>query len=475
MQSMQRQFGKLWNRGPGDNAKVAVILKDYEDADAVLAQLVENARMWRDAWAAIANSQLQVVTEFEALYDPIVGAADGQSAREAVPTPELQLQRTFNLKKAYTDLKTEVVDEIALIEGHVLKPAADARDCIAPIHKTIKKREDRRADYEKTQDKAEKLRRKPGRTPKEEAALAKADADFSRAADEFRIADEHLKATLPPIIRASFDLVPPLLSNLILVQNRLLGLYYTTVHGYCEEFGFPSPPPPMEDVVATWDGAFSPIRSHVESVCFLARGKALKPSKSNGNLSSSSSSSLMGGVRRTTSGLIPGPKPRMLRTPSTPVDDRTPAPSPSPSPAPSSYKRPDYSNATEFTAATILSGASVNRPSGTLSKQREYFNAAAAATVEPAAQQSAARAQFANGIGKKKPPPPPPKRAATTKPDEWVVAQYAFAGQGGSDLSFGEGARIRVVKKTKTDQDWWVGEFEGVTGNFPANYCKPVA
>jgi len=38
MQSMQRQFGKLMRKGPGDNAKVSMILNDYEDADKVLAQ-----------------------------------------------------------------------------------------------------------------------------------------------------------------------------------------------------------------------------------------------------------------------------------------------------------------------------------------------------------------------------------------------------------------------------------------------------
>jgi hypothetical protein len=111
--------------------------------------------------------------------------------------------------------------------------------------------------------------------------------------------------------------------------------------------------------------------------------------------------------------------------------------------------------------------------------------------VSPAGTSSLA--QFTNGLGKKKPPPPPPpKRGAAAKPDEWVVALYPFTGQGGSDLSFEEGARIRVVKRTETDQDWyvlapyltirltdfvsprWVGELNGVTGNFPANYCKPL-
>jgi hypothetical protein len=39
MQSMQRQFGKLLNKGPGDNARVSVLLNDYEDADKVLAKV----------------------------------------------------------------------------------------------------------------------------------------------------------------------------------------------------------------------------------------------------------------------------------------------------------------------------------------------------------------------------------------------------------------------------------------------------
>lgn len=34
-----RKVGKLMNRGPGDNAKVSVLLNDYEDADRVLAKV----------------------------------------------------------------------------------------------------------------------------------------------------------------------------------------------------------------------------------------------------------------------------------------------------------------------------------------------------------------------------------------------------------------------------------------------------
>jgi len=39
MNSVQRQFGKLMGKGPGDNAKVAVLLNDYEDADKMLTKV----------------------------------------------------------------------------------------------------------------------------------------------------------------------------------------------------------------------------------------------------------------------------------------------------------------------------------------------------------------------------------------------------------------------------------------------------
>lgn len=146
------------------------------------SQIIENARLWRDSWASLVTTQLQVVTEFEGLYDPIVGASDGHG-RPAVPTPQLQLERTFRLKKAYGELKAELLEEISMIEERIVKPALDARDCIAPIRKTIKKRENKRLDYEKAQEKTVKLQRKPGRTPKEDVALTKAEAEMSRAAD----------------------------------------------------------------------------------------------------------------------------------------------------------------------------------------------------------------------------------------------------------------------------------------------------
>jgi hypothetical protein len=53
-----------------------------------------------------------------------------------------------------------------------------------------------------------------------------------------------------------------------------------------------------------------------------------------------------------------------------------------------------------------------------------------------------------------------------------VTALYDFGGQGAGDLSFREGDRIRVIKKTESTDEWWQGELRGVKGSFPANYCR---
>lgn len=203
MQSVQRKFGKLMSRGPGDNAKVSVLLNDYEDADRVLAkvatqpsaricavqsegkadslstiQLIESTKSWQESWDSLVSSQLDIAVVYAALYDPIVGASDGHG-RPALQTGEEQLHRTFALKEAYTELRTELVEGIQSIEKNIINPALDARNSIAPIRKTIKKRENKRLDLEQCQDKVHKLHRKMPRSAKDDAQLSRLEDDLA--------------------------------------------------------------------------------------------------------------------------------------------------------------------------------------------------------------------------------------------------------------------------------------------------------
>jgi hypothetical protein len=471
---MQRQFGKLMSKGPGDNAKVAVLLNDYEDADKMLAKIIDASKAWRDAWTSILSVQLGIVADFEELYDPIVGASDGHGHPPFV-TPQVQLDRTYRLKEAYTELKTDLLEEVNMMDSRVIKPATEAKEYIQPVRKTIKKRENKRLDYERYQDRVTNALKKQKRSDRENAALAKAEDDLTKASEEFNIADAHLRETLPPIIAAAFSILPHLLAAQIMTQNTLLAQYYTILHTYCEEHGFPSPPPPMEEVIAVWSQDFKPIQQQVESITCIARGKAVHQPMALGDDPNARKSSSTLGVRNgltaqraSSQGMIspgptsPNPNARIMRIPSSnSIPQSTavispPAPSPEPEPEPeptTAFTNPDYS-----THLSPQSFYSAHSPAG---PKVDYF--------------SRERTQSSNGlsaVGKKKPPPPPPKRIGSNNTGLFVIALYAFDGQGHGDLSFAEGDRIKVIKKTDSTDDWWEGELRGVKGSFPANYCK---
>lgn len=485
MQSMQRQFGRMLHKSPGDNAKVAVLLTDYEDVDRVLAKIIDAANSWRDSWISISSAQLGVAVEYDGLWDPIVGASEGLG-KPAAPTPQLQLEQALRLKEVYTELKADILQELELVEARIVKPASCAREYIGPMRKTIKKRENKRLDYEKIQDKTTKLQRKPGKTAKDDAALAKLEAELVRVSEDFHTADAHLRETLPPIIAASFNIIPLLVDSVITLQNRLLGLYYTALHGYCEEHGFPSPPPPMEEVIAVWSAGYEPAKMEFESISCVATGKAVRqpmklpddPSlQDRGRLSLPPTPTLtLNGPRRSFSG-ITSANGSMGQSQLNRIPSATTLPS---NAAPGFGPRPPVVNnltPTDFTTASRLGQQSTLpiSPNSTVSRS-DYFenrpSSIASAATSATSIRTVASAASSVAAKKKPPPPPPPKRFLPKQLEQFVVAQYAFTGQGVGDLSFREGDRIKIVKKTDRLDDWWEGELGGVKGSFPANYCK---
>lgn len=58
--------------------------------------------------------------------------------------------------------------------------------------------------------------------------------------------------------------------------------------------------------------------------------------------------------------------------------------------------------------------------------------------------------------------------------DPHVVALYSFEGGEPGDLPFQIGDKIRVIKKTESQNDWWTGELNGSIGIFPANYVRQL-
>ncbi|MBE3048307.1 hypothetical protein IMZ48_38545 [Candidatus Bathyarchaeota archaeon] len=149
--------------------------------------MIAEARSLRDSWHTMVLSQLGTAAEYVTLYDPISGASDASDGagpgRRQAAAPELQLTRTFNLRQTLEDNKDELLAEIQTIEAGVIRPGTDARDHIGPLRKTIKKRENKRLDYERCAEKVKKLQRKPGKSAKDDMAMHKAEDELARATE----------------------------------------------------------------------------------------------------------------------------------------------------------------------------------------------------------------------------------------------------------------------------------------------------
>jgi amphiphysin len=145
-------------------------------------QIIEASKGWRDAWVSILSIQLTATTIFEELYQPIVGSSDGYGQPPVMSTPE-QLERTSKLRAAYAELKTDLLDEVGMMDSRVIRPATDAKEYLQPIRKTIKKRENKRLDWERYIDKVNSLSKKLKRSDRDNAALARAEEDLAKAAD----------------------------------------------------------------------------------------------------------------------------------------------------------------------------------------------------------------------------------------------------------------------------------------------------
>ncbi|KAI9804469.1 MAG: hypothetical protein M1825_001368 [Sarcosagium campestre] len=479
MNTVHRGFGKLRRRTAND-AHIDVLMKDYDDADKMLARIIEASKAWRDAWVSILSTQMQFAAEFDALYQPIIGAGDSYNGPEHVDTPPEVMERANKLKETYEELRTDLLEEVNMVDGRIIKPAMEAKDYIQPLKKVMKKRDDRKLDFERYTRNVDSGRKKLRRSDRENAALAKNEKELVRATEEFNAADENLRSTLPPLLTAAFSILPHLLAAQVMTQNTLLAQYYTTLHNYCQDEGFPSEPPSMREVISAWDEVFKPVQQELESnIGIIATGKAVKqPMKLEDQRQGSTLTGL--NIRNGITQRRAGSQPAIQRGPHPPSPNMQALPAP-PSPSPTSKPKPSPSpSSNTSTALTALLSPPADAQSTTPS---EHHTPGTGGHHSPAAPRPdyftrdrvPSSTSIASAVAKKKPPPPPPPHKPKRGDGNntlWVTALYSFDGQSAGDLAFREGDRIRVVKKTESTEDWWEGELRGATGSFPANYCK---
>ncbi|KAI4215350.1 MAG: hypothetical protein LQ351_002250 [Letrouitia transgressa] len=472
MQSVQRRFGKART---ADESQVAVLLKDFDDTDKMLTRIIDASKAWRDSWRDILITQQRLVYDFQDIYSPIIESNEHYEGHEVKETPRSTMMRTVKLQQAYDELKTDLLEEVELVDERIIKPAMEAKDHIQPLKKVIKKRGDRKLEFEKYQSRVDSGRKKTKRSDKDNAALAKAETELYHATEEYTIADNNLKRCLPPVITAAFSLLPNLLAAQVMTQNSLLAQSYTILHEYCGEARFPSPPPPMNEIVSSWDRSFRLVQREVETgFACISNGKAvrqpMKLADQSQNHSISGLSIRNGYAQRRTSSQSTSQTQQLKASVSSTQAATSEPPSPEPNIRPKISSVPSQSSLALAVPSYGSSTLSSPSPGET---QGAHAPAAPRADYFSRDRQPSSSSMASIVAGKKKPPPPPPKRTPSSQ-DLFVRALYEFAGQSQGDLVFREGDCIRVVKKTDSTDDWWEGELKGVKGSFPANYCQVI-
>ena len=78
------------------------------------------------------------------MYSPFIGSNENYEGHQPVETPQHIMGRTTKLQEGYAELKTDLLEEVNMVDTRIIKPAMDAKDYIQPLKKVIKKRGDRK-------------------------------------------------------------------------------------------------------------------------------------------------------------------------------------------------------------------------------------------------------------------------------------------------------------------------------------------
>lgn len=109
-----------------------------------IRQIIDAAKAWRDSWRDILGTQQRLVYGFQTIYSPIVGADENYAGHEPVNTPHRIMERTIKFHNSYDELRTDLLEEVAMVDTRIIKPATEAKDCIQPMKKVIRKRGDKK-------------------------------------------------------------------------------------------------------------------------------------------------------------------------------------------------------------------------------------------------------------------------------------------------------------------------------------------
>ncbi|KAF3169241.1 hypothetical protein EYR41_009085 [Orbilia oligospora] len=510
MNTLHRSVGRLMKRS-ADDVDVGTIISDVKNYDERLNRLIEDLTKYQTAISQLLVHQNAASKEMVVLYKAI------PPERAAIDPARLQRVEEYN---AVSGEMKEELKQIAQKVNNVIKQSNVVRGCLKPVKKSLDKRDNYKLDFERHTSTVDSVRKKGARTEREMGVQAKAEHNLEESTTKYQALDNHIRATVPPILDAIGVYIPYVLHAITEITTEFVGIQYRFVNDFATRHSLMK----YDTLEEEWKQDFMPIKDHAEQFKLLQNGKAVhKPMElkhsspgspvleKKGFLSrrqgSKTEEDIGNPIRRVRTSDPPPPSYSQLGQLDPPggrpmsrqqsagsglglgIEGKGSAP-----PRPVSRKSSSSIWGKEKPSDASIRPTVQKIQSSTSVKSFQPEGAAASATSTPPAsvygtngmslkskQSSASLASAAAAIAAKKKAPPPPvplKSKPTPKPkDVYVIALYSFQPQSQGDLELREGDRVKVIQKTENVEDWWEGEITGTDGRtrkgfFPANYCQ---
>ncbi|KAJ3541277.1 hypothetical protein NMY22_g3948 [Coprinellus aureogranulatus] len=399
--------------------------RQFQAIETGTEKLLKDTKAFTEAVTTLFTAGAGWATHFATIFEPLSGEYDLIGKH---PECGQTIRNVTKYLGHMEELRSLIAPELELIQTRVYAPVKEFQTIVKTIRKSIVKRDHKLVDYDRFNNSLTKLRDKKERSLSDEKNLFKLEQDFEIATNEYEYINNALKQDLPRFMQLATHFIDPLFNSFYYMQLNIYYLILEKMQSFADEGKYDITNAPGSVIQQDYENKRTDAWEHIENLQIVKRiisvSKLVQANRaaqggtglSRANTSTSSTSSF---------GSRTAPPPSRAATVGSSFKKAPPPPPPS-----SSYSAapPPYSP-----AASSSSVASV------------------AAT-------------------KRAPPPPPPLKPKPKPPVPqavYVTAIYDFDAQAEGDLSFREGDRIELVKKTDSQEDWWTGRLNGREGVFP--------
>jgi amphiphysin len=201
---------------------LAAEFKDLEHSSKVLA---EETKLYLTAVRNLLSAQKNLATGLQQLFNPPGGSPDGAPQSEY----EQASSEYVNTTNQWIETMSPYMDRT--IQNVVLDASTALQLVIKQVRGTLEKRGRKLIDYDRTRNALRKIKDKNESTASEANKLAKAQAEFDEAKNEYETLNDRIKVEIPIFIKLRIDFMDPVMEALISFQVYLFEQGFNALNG----------------------------------------------------------------------------------------------------------------------------------------------------------------------------------------------------------------------------------------------------